>query len=318
MRYKHPELDITYKCGTYLKDKITYSDSINETIEHTYDERGNVTNTKDTYSNKVTNIAYTYDSVNRLTKEINGANGVTREYTYDEEGNISTVKEGDNIETCVYNAGRLVNVNNGDRTVENYSYDNCGNPTNFKSDTRNMWWERGTQLKKYGNETFVYDMQNKLHKRTTNGRTHRMYYDGDKLISYDGQVCVYDAIGNPTTYRVKAVTWEKDRNMTAYDGVAFACDGRGRRMSKGNITFSYSASGKLIGQSNGVEFIYDGNGIAGIVYGGSTYFYRKDAQGNITALIDSSGNVVVRYTYDAWGNHTVRGNDGTEIAEERR
>ena len=32
-------------------------------------------------------------------------------------------------------------------------------------------------------------------------------------------------------------------------------------------------------------------------------------------LIDSSGNVVVRYTYDAWGNHTVRGNDGAEIAE---
>ena len=32
-------------------------------------------------------------------------------------------------------------------------------------------------------------------------------------------------------------------------------------------------------------------------------------------LIDSNGNVVVRYTYDAWGNHTVRTNDGTEIAE---
>ena len=133
----------------------------------------------------MTDTEYTYDPVNRLIKEVNGANGITREYTYDEEGNIATVKEGDNVETCVYNAGRLVRVKNGERTTENYSYDTYGNPTYYKSDTRNMWWERGTQLKKYGNETFVYDMQNKLHKRTANGRTHRMYYDGDKLIAME-------------------------------------------------------------------------------------------------------------------------------------
>ena len=62
-------------------------------------------------------------------------------------------------------------------------------------------------------------------------------------------------------------------------------------------------------------FIYFNSGITALKYNGSTYFYRKDAQGNITALIDNSGNVVVRYMYDAWGNHTVRTNDGTEIAE---
>lgn len=33
--------------------------------------------------------------------------------------------------------------------------------------------------------------------------------------------------------------------------------------------------------------------------------YRKDAQGNICALIDSNGNVVVEYKYDAWGNHAA-------------
>ena len=54
-----------------------------------------------------------------------------------------------------------------------------------------------------------------------------------------------------------------------------------------------------------MEFIYDQSGIAGIKYNNATYFYRKDAQGNICALIDSNGNVVVKYKYDAWGNHAV-------------
>ena len=57
----------------------------------------------------------------------------------------------------------------------------------------------------------------------------------------------------------------------------------------------------MVKQSNGLEFFYDHTGIAGLKYGGSTYVYRKDAQGNIIAIINQSGNVVVEYTYDAWG-----------------
>ena len=45
--------------------------------------------------------------------------------------------------------------------------------------------------------------------------------------------------------------------------------------------------------------------IAGIIYNNATYVYRKDGQGNIAALIDSSGNVVVEYKYDAWGDHVI-------------
>ena len=54
-----------------------------------------------------------------------------------------------------------------------------------------------------------------------------------------------------------------------------------------------------------MEFIYDQSGIAGIKYNNATYFYRKDAQGNIAAILDSNENVVVKYKYDAWGNHAV-------------
>ena len=34
------------------------------------------------------------------------------------------------------------------------------------------------------------------------------------------------------------------------------------------------------------------------------YFYRKDVQGNIIAIVDSNGWLVVEYSYDAWGTNT--------------
>lgn len=44
-----------------------------------------------------------------------------------------------------------------------------------------------------------------------------------------------------------------------------------------------------------------------------TYLCRKDLQGNIVALIDNTGNTVVQYNYDAWGNHKVVDANGNEI-----
>ncbi len=50
--------------------------------------------------------------------------------------------------------------------------------------------------------------------------------------------------------------------------------------------------------------------------GNTTLLDRRDAQGNIVALIDSSGAVVVRYAYDAWGNHAVLDGNGNDITDE--
>ena len=47
--------------------------------------------------------------------------------------------------------------------------------------------------------------------------------------------------------------------------------------------------------------------------GGVTYLCRKDLQGNIIALIDTNGNEVVQYWYDAWGNHKVVDSNGNEV-----
>ena len=92
--------------------------------------------------------------------------------------------------------------------------------------------------------------------------------------------------------------------MARYDGHTFTYDGRGRRLTKDNVSFVYDFDGRLIKQGTDIEFFYDHTGVAGFYYCGLRFLYRKDAQGNVIALI-LNGIVYARYLYDAWGNATV-------------
>ncbi len=85
-------------------------------------------------------------------------------------------------------------------------------------------------------------------------------------------------------------------------------DGKGRRIKKGNITFTYDCEGNLIKQSNGLEFFYDSQGVAGFVYGSNSYYYKKDALGDIIAILDATGVTVTSYVYNVWGEHSISGN----------
>ena len=42
---------------------------------------------------------------------------------------------------------------------------------------------------------------------------------------------------------------------------------------------------------------------------------KEDVQGNIIALIDNSGKVVIEYVYDAWGNHAVLDSNGNDLTD---
>ena len=103
----------------------------------------------------------------------------------------------------------------------------------------------------------------------------------------------------------------------SFDGNTFAHDARGRRTAKNGITFTYDSNGNLIKQSNGLEFLYDHTGVFAVKHGNETYYYRKDAQGNIVELLDSNGDTVVKYKYDAWGKcqTTIVDSSSTTIAE---
>ena len=53
--------------------------------------------------------------------------------------------------------------------------------------------------------------------------------------------------------------------------------------------------------SNKLHFTYDSLGPASVTYNGVKYFYLKNAQGDVTGLVNASGTQVVSYTYDPWG-----------------
>ena len=51
-----------------------------------------------------------------------------------------------------------------------------------------------------------------------------------------------------------------------------------------------------------LHFFYDAqNRPAVVVYNGTAYAYVKSLQGDIVAILDEAGAVVVSYVYDAWG-----------------
>jgi len=49
-------------------------------------------------------------------------------------------------------------------------------------------------------------------------------------------------------------------------------------------------------------FLYEsGSTRVGFTYNDTSYYYTKNAQGDVTGIVDSDYNTVVQYSYDAWG-----------------
>lgn len=222
------------------------------------------------------------------------------QYKYDSCGNITEIRENDILQAR-YEYDKLNRIVREDNKVFGktwlYSYDYNGNILSKKEYAFTL--KTDDELEELDSETVVYG------------------YYGDRLMSFGEELCDYDLLGNPTTYRNNDLSWVRGRQLDKFGSLKFIYDGQGRRTKKGDITFTYDSNGKLLKQSNGISFIYDESGVVGLKYGDKTYIYRKDVQGNIIAILDSTGDVVVEYTYDAWGNHVVTPTDEayTELSQ---
>lgn len=220
-------------------------------------------------------------------------------YKYDEMGNICEVYEnGQFVTEYKYDAlGRLVRENNkqfGKTFV--FSYDNKGNIL-----TRT---EYAFTLK---DDDFV---------KEATGEVFEYVYSGEKLVSYNGEAFAYDEIGNPTMYRGNTLTWRFGRRLTSFGANTFDYNAEGKRIKKNNISYIYDSQGRLFAQSNGIEYFYDENSSPiAFAYLGEVYYYKKDLLGNVIEILDTTGTTVVKYTYDAWGNHKVLNPDGTESTD---
>ena len=219
-------------------------------------------------------------------------------YGYDDNGNIASA------------------TLNGKWT--GYTYDELGQliQVNDHSDTRSG--ENGTTWK------YTYDLggnilqkQRFAYKDTTNPLETVTYEYGDanwrdKLTAVNGNAIAYDAIGNPLSDGTWTYTWQNGRQLQKMQklGVTaeFVYNADGLRVQKtvNGVVTKYTLHGKnVVHMTSGADelhFFYDAqNRPAVVLYNGTAYAYVKNLQGDVIALLDGTGNVVVSYVYDAWG-----------------
>ena len=229
-------------------------------------------------------------------------------YEYDNVGNITKITSGTKVITYQYDElNQLIRENNGVLgTTVLYTYDAGGNMTSRKT----YDYTEGTLQTIKKNETFTYRS------------------DGwkDQILSWNGYRYTYDAGGNPTLLRGVPLTWGEGRRLKrvslSWGTVDFAYDSDGKRVRKtsgGNITTYYyngnvlsglvrkaSKDAGTTGTGTTVQFVYDTQGKPFMLRmnGKTDYFYLYNGLGDVTGLVDSSNQVVVRYQYNSWGKVT--------------
>lgn len=177
-----------------------------------------------------------------------------------------------------------------------------------------------------------------------NGYTITYSYDSvwkDMMTSIDGESITRDAIGNPTNYPNVAATliWSQGNKLSSlyypeassWIQISFLYNENGLRTQQ-NMYASNTNYIKYFWLNNilqseysslGYEIVYcyDANGsLIGFTYETGTtrtfYRYAMNLQGDVIALLDENYNVVVKYTYDTWGQVLcVTDSSGTLITD---
>ena len=270
-------------------------------------------------NNYVTDVLYKSGAEGSQTTVIssyqNGSDD-TYKYTYDKNGNITKITQGDAAFSYVYDSdNQLTRENlyygngNSNNATYVYTYDGCGN---LLSKTRYAYTTGKVSELPENVESYTYS-------NTTWGDQLTGYSSSDA--DNQSTSITYDAMGNPVSYFGATLTWEGKQlnNCSIASGktISYDYDENGLRTQKtvnSTVTKYYYNGSTLMGMTTGTGssaivqlFSYDASGkVVAVDYskGGSnftTYYYLRNAQGDIVKLIDGSGATVVEYLYDTWG-----------------
>ena len=216
-----------------------------------------------------------------LVSQIVFSDGRTIAYEYDAEERITKIIDSvDGATNYTYSElGQLLTETVNGEVVNTMKYDNYGNIV-----------EKNGKAYTYGNATWK-----------------------DLLTGFDGKAIEYDAQGNPTSYLGHTLTWEKGRQLKKFDNIEYTYNANGIRTSKkvNGVLHTYTLDGtKVLRETwdgNTLVPLYDNeDGVCGILYNNVPYYFIKNLQGDVIAIVDENSDTVATYVYDAWGVDTVK------------
>jgi len=187
--------------------------------------------------------------------------------------------------------------------------------------------------------SYDYDSHGNMTSRVEGNKEAVYTYDLDRLIQIEEkengvttstQTLTYDNAGNLITDGEFTYTWQMGRQLQGITGTdlttSYMYNENGLRTQKtvNGQTHEYTLLGssvtrEVIRDNTGnilwtIHYSYAGEGTpVSMNVNGTEYYYLKNAQGDITHIVDGDGNEVASYEYDAWGNHLSI--TGGEIAE---
>ena len=232
-----------------------------------------------------TNAKVKSSATTQLVREITFYDGRTISYDYDDEERI--IKVSDSVDGTIeytYDAlGQLLTETVNGVVVNRMTYDNYGN----------ILLKNGKQ--------YCYD---------------ETWHD--LLTCYDGNCIEYDQQGNPIKYLGHTLTWEKGRQLKRFvksdnTVIDYTYNANGIRTSKTicDVTHTYTLDGTKILREvwcdNTLIPLYDSeDNVCGIIYNNTPYYFIKNLQGDVIAIVNKDAETVARYSYDAWGVPAIK------------
>ena len=309
-----------YDANNNMTELRVYSDEYGTKTNYSYDKDSRETKTK-IMSGKERTV--TYDSCGRVAKtEWNTTNPLTLTYGYySPDKQVGTLPRkitvGSRTLSYTYDAnGNITAITDtkGSSTVkESYIYDELNRLIRENSQTQKKTftyeYDLGGNLVKvceYPYTTGTLPTKPSATETGTFGQVWR-----DKLMKWNGVVMQYDSIGNMTKKGNTTFTWTQGRKLESVNNgkkIRYYYDHAGNRVKKtvDNVTTEYCMAGDLLvtekGEGRRIWYYYDSaaNPVSMRV-SGKDYFYVRNLQNDVIALIDDTGETVVEYKYNSWG-----------------
>ena len=318
---------LTYSYDTENR-RVTNAYPSGRILRYDYDTRGRLISGREGANPSI--MTYTYDDADRVITRTNGNNVVTT-YTYDADNRISSLETSNST-------GRVVGFGyaydyDGNQVYEEkrhmpldseaYGYDAMNRLTDYRVGTLSGGTVPSPALEKSYTLDPLENWSSVVSNSVTENRTHG---PANELLTIDSQSFSYDTSGNLIQDTLYVYSYDEENRLTQIQRIADAAivgryfyDALGRR-----VIAMVNPAGSAVTNVYFYDHAWlveeqDANGTprATYVYGrytdelvtvdraGQRYYYHQNSRWSTHALTDASGNVVERYTYDAYGEPIV-------------